>query len=334
MRWGFSIPLYGITLAEHRAVMEEAEHLGYTDAWSLEVDSTDAFTPLALAAAWTERMRLGTAIASTFTRGPATLAQSALALAEAAPGRFVLGLGSSSDAVVRDWNGIPFERPLARTRDMFALVREALSGARVSRTLDAASMQGFRLARPVPGPVPMYLAALRSGMLRLAGREADGVIINWLGAHDVPAVVKVARDAAAQAGRDPAALEIACRVFVVMHDDLAVARDAGRRLIAGYLNVPVYRAFHEWLGNGHLLGGMWERWAAGDRRGALAALSDEAVDAFVAVGNADRIHARLQQFVAAGVDTPIMLWSPAAPPTDQAAQAAESWAMLRQLAPR
>src|SRR5919205_3634123 len=112
-RWGFSLPLFGITLAEHRQVMEEAERLGYTDAWSLEVDGTDIFTPLALAAAWTERMRLGSAIANTFTRGPATLASSALGMAEAAPGRFVLGLGSSSDTIVRDWNGMAFEQPLA-----------------------------------------------------------------------------------------------------------------------------------------------------------------------------------------------------------------------------
>lgn len=331
-RWGFSIPLAGVGLNDHRATMEEAERLGYSDAWSLEVDGTDAFTPLAIAAAATERMRLGTAIASTFTRAPAVLAMSALGVAEAAPGRFVLGLGTSSDAVVRDWNGIPFERPLSRTRDVTALVREALTGARVSRTLPNASMQGFRLSRPVPGPVPIYLAALREGMLRLAGETAEGVIINWLTPADVPRVVSVARAAASAVGRDPAALEVVCRIFVCVHDDLAVARATARRWIAAYLNVPVYRAFHRWLGNDRLLAGMWEKWDAGDRRGALAALSDEAVDALFAVGDADRCRAQVEAFVAQGVETPVMYLMPAA--TDWAAQGRESLAMLRALAPR
>ena len=330
-RWGFSIPLFGVSLAEHRTAIEEAERLGYTDAWSLEVDGTDVFSPLIMAAAWTERMRLGTAIANTFTRGPATLAMSALSLAEAAPGRVCLGLGTGSATIVEDWNSGAFERPLGRTRDVFALVREALSGARVSQSLDTVGVQGFRLSRPVPQPVPMYLAALRGGMLRLAGETADGVIINWLTPRDVPKVVKIARDAAQTAGRDPRALEIVCRIFVCMHDDLEVARTVARRWIAAYLNVPVYREFHQWLGNAPLLAPMWEKWQAGDRRGALAALSDDAVDALFVAGDAARCRAMVEEYVRQGVETPVMFFMPAA--TDPEGQARESLAMLRQLAP-
>jgi alkanesulfonate monooxygenase SsuD/methylene tetrahydromethanopterin reductase-like flavin-dependent oxidoreductase (luciferase family) len=101
-RWGLTLPLPGITLADHRAVLAQAERLGYTDAWSGEADYGDAFTPLAVAAGCTARMRLGTGIANTFTRGPETLAASAFSLADAAPGRFCLGLGSSSDTIVRE----------------------------------------------------------------------------------------------------------------------------------------------------------------------------------------------------------------------------------------
>src|SRR3990172_1132733 len=99
-RWGLTIPLDGVPLSAHREVLQEAEALGYTDVWSAEVDGSDAFTPLALAAAWTERLRLGTAIANVFTRGPALLAQTVAALAEAAPGRFCLGIGARSPALV------------------------------------------------------------------------------------------------------------------------------------------------------------------------------------------------------------------------------------------
>lgn len=330
-RWGFTLPLSGVTLAEHRDVLEEAERLGYTDAWTLEIDGTDAVTPLALAAAWTSNLRLGTAIISSFTRGPALIASTALALAEAAPGRVVLGLGSSSDTIVRDWNGGDFERPLARTRDVLLLVREALSGARVSRTLPAAAMTGYRYSRPLPPAPPIYLAALRSGMLRLAGELADGVILNWLRPDDVPAVTAIVREAAERAGRDPAAIEVVARIFVFMHDDIEQARATARRAVAAYLNVPVYRAFHEWLGNGPLLSAMWERWQAGDRRGALAAISDDALDQLVAVGDAARCRQVIERFVAQGVACPALMFWPVA--SEPAAQAAQSLAMLRAFAP-
>src|SRR6266481_3973490 len=105
-RHGISVPIGGVPLSEHREWYEELAALGYTDVWSSEVNLHDAFTPLALAAAWAPSLRLGTAIVPVYTRGAANLAQTAAALCEAAPGRFVLGIGASSPAVVHDWNGI------------------------------------------------------------------------------------------------------------------------------------------------------------------------------------------------------------------------------------
>ena len=334
-RWGLTLPLPGVSLADLRTVLPEAERLGYTDAWSGEADYGDAFTPLAVAAACTERMRLGTGIANTFTRGPATLAVSAFSMADAAPGRFVLGVGSSSDTIVRDWNGIPFRRPLQHTREVLLLLREALSGARVARSYETASMNGFRLIHPPLAPIPIYLAAQRAGMLRLAGELADGVMLNWLTPDNVPSAVSIAREAAAAAGRDPAALEVVCRIFVMVHEDREAAYAAARRFIAGYLNVPVYRAFHEWMDNDHLLAPMWERWQAGDRRGALAAISDDAVDQLIGIGDADRCRAFVERYRANGVDTPVLAFLPPgsllAPSEDLPEQAAGSLAMLRAL---
>ena len=94
MAWGITVPLDGIPLADHPALYREIADLGYTDLWSTESNGADGFTPLSLAAGVEPRLRLGTAIVSSFTRGPALLAQSAAALATAAPGRFVLGLGA------------------------------------------------------------------------------------------------------------------------------------------------------------------------------------------------------------------------------------------------
>src|SRR5205807_4354132 len=103
-RAGMTVPLFDLPLSEHRAWFEELIDLGYTELWSSEADGTDAFTPLTLAAAWAPTARLGTAIVPAYTRGPAVLAQTAAAMAEAAPGRFVLGVGTSSNVIVQQWN--------------------------------------------------------------------------------------------------------------------------------------------------------------------------------------------------------------------------------------
>ncbi len=116
--------------------MKRAEAVGYTDFWSGETNGPDGFTPLALSAAWTERARLGTGIVGVFQRGPALLAQEAAALADASDGRFVLGIGSSSDRIVEGWNGIPFERPLSKVRETLEFLRD---GARRASAPRAAS---------------------------------------------------------------------------------------------------------------------------------------------------------------------------------------------------
>src|SRR6201999_3156903 len=108
---GLTIPLPGVPLLEHAEIIRALPDLGYTDLWSSEVNGTDAFTPLALAAAWEPTLRLGTAIVPVYTRGPALIAMSAASLAEAAPGRFVLGLGASSPVIVTNWNAIAYDEP-------------------------------------------------------------------------------------------------------------------------------------------------------------------------------------------------------------------------------
>jgi probable F420-dependent oxidoreductase len=296
MGYGMTVPFDGVPLSEHREWYEELAQLGYTDAWSSEADGTDGFTPLALAAAWAPGLRLGTAIIPTFTRGPALLAQTAAALAEAAPGRFALGVGTSSDVIVERWNDIPFEEPYRRTRDMVRFLRLALTGEKVDAAYDTFSVKGFRLGRAPAVVPPILVAGLRPGMLRLAGREGDGAIINWLGAEDVAKVV-------AEVGSGK---EIVARIFVFPSEDTVTVRAVARRMIAAYLNVPVYAAFHEWLGRGPLLEGMWAAWKSGDRKAALAAIPDEVVDALVLHGSASEVRAKVQRYVDNGVTTPAL----------------------------
>ena len=131
-RWGLTLPLTAIPLADQRDLVTSLPDLGYTDAWSAELNGIDAFTPLTLAAQWAPQLRLGTAIVSIYTRAPVALAVSAGTLASLAPGRFVMGIGTSSKVAVEQWNGIPFEKPYQRSRDMLRFLREALAGGKVS----------------------------------------------------------------------------------------------------------------------------------------------------------------------------------------------------------
>jgi probable F420-dependent oxidoreductase len=300
--YGLTVPLAG-PLHEQRDLIASLPGLGYTDVWSAEAGGADAFTPLVLASAWAPALRLGTAIVPAFTRAPATIAQCAGALADAAPGRVAIGIGSSSEIIVRRWNGLDFERPYQRVRDVVRFLRVALTGERVSREYETFTVDGFRLLQVPRIPPKLLVAALRPGMLRLAGREADGAILNWLSADDVRTVTPYVHEG----GQDR---EVVARIFVAPSADPAVARAVGRAAIAAYLTVPVYRAFHEWLGRSEALDPMWRAWAAGDRKGAAAAIPDEIVDALVVHGSPEQIREHIGRYVAAGVTTPVIALLP------------------------
>jgi len=298
-RPGITIPFDGIPLHAHKEWFARLRALGYTDIWSAEVDGADGFTPLALAAAWEPVLNLGVAITPAYTRGPALLAQSLAAMADAAPGRFACGLGASSKVIVADWNGLAFENQYRRVRDTLRFLRQAFTGDKVTESYDTFHVKGFRLARIPEQLPPIYLAALRPGMLHLAGREADGVILNWLSATDVATSVTEVEKAAEGAPR-----EIVARIFVVVTEDAGIARTIGRRMITAYLNVEAYAEFHRWLGRGEALQPMWDAWAAGDRKAALEAVPDYVVDELVVHGSVDECRAHVQRYVDNGVTIP------------------------------
>jgi probable F420-dependent oxidoreductase len=315
-RWGITLPLAGMALPEHREIVESLGPLGYTDVWSAEMNGVDAFTPLALAAGWSDRLRLGTAIAGLYTRGPALLAMNAATLAGLAPGRFVLGIGTSSQVIVEQWNGIELARPYQRARDTLRFLRAALAGQKVTEQYETFGVQGFRLDPPPAVPPGLALAALQPGMLRLAAAEADAAITNWLAPADVPQIREAAGDDC----------ELVARIFVCPTADAELARQVGRRLIAAYMTVPVYAAYQAWLGRAEALKPMQDAWAAGDRKGALAAVPDDLVDELVVHGEPDACRERVAEYRSQGLDTPVIAIIPV--------PGVEPAAMVSRLAPR
>ena len=283
-----TIPFTGVPLHELGPLVRRIEDAGYDDVWSAEATEFDGFTPLAVAAENSERVRLVSGIVNVFTRGPALLAQSAAAMADLSRGRFVLGLGASSNVIVEQWNGIAFRRPLAKVNETVRYMRAVLSGER--------GPGGFKLAAPPAEPVPIILAALRERMLRLAGEVADGVFANFLPLSGVERVVSAF-------GRTDK--EIACRFFSI-HGPEEEALVVAKRTFVGYVTVPVYTEFFRWLGHAEAIDPLVEAWNAGDRRRAVELAPEELIRETFLLGPVDAQRERLAEFSAAGIDTAVL----------------------------
>ncbi len=301
--YAMTIPLPA-ALSDQGSGLRDLVDLGYKEVWSSEANGADAFLPLALAAVHAPELRLGTAIVPAFTRGPALLAQSVATMASIAPGRFAFGVGSSSNVIVEHWNGIPFTDPYKKTRDVVRFLKQALTGEKVSVDYETMKVKGFRLGMEPPREdVPILIAALREGMLRLAGREGDGAIINWLSAEDVKTVAGIVHNEGSNK-------EIVARIFVCPNPDTETVRKDAKRAIASYLNVPVYRAFHEWLGRTEQLQEHWDLWDQGDRAGSLEAMPDTIVDELVVHGTPEECRDHIDRYLENGVTTAALMLMP------------------------
>jgi probable F420-dependent oxidoreductase len=329
-RWGMTYPLEGISLAEHKDVLQQAEDLGYTDAWSAEVNANDAFTPLAAFSAWTKTTRLGCAIANIYTRTPTLLAQTASAIEELAPGRFCLGIGTSSPAIVENWNGVPLEQPLKRMRQTISFLRQAFAGEKIGVSIGPYNVRSFRLARAPASPPPIYVGALREKMIAVGAAEGDGVITNYISPEDARKVAAVANDTAKAAGKP--APDIACRIFVIASEDRQAAQMVGRYAISAYLTTPFYYAFHEWLGRGEVLAPMMQAWQAGDRPRALGLVPENVVDDIFVFGSAEECREKVRAYCENGITTPIINIIPTSREPEGQKEQCLTW--LKDLAPR
>jgi probable F420-dependent oxidoreductase len=289
-RWGLTLPLPNLPLAEHAEHAKRAEAAGYTDLWSGETQGPDGFTPLALAATWTERPRLGTGVVGVFTRGPALLAQQAAALADASGGRFALGIGASSDRIVEGWNRMPFERPLTKVSETIDFLREVLDGGRTDG--------GFKLESPPAERIPIIVGALRGKMLSLAAHKGDGAFTNFLPLEGLPQVKQAL-------GGAPDGFELLCRFFCLPGRPEEV-EPLARWMFASYATVPVYEAFFRWLGYGERIEEMVGAWRERDRERATAAAPWELIEDIFIFGSPEEMRERLDRYVEGGITLPVL----------------------------
>ena len=286
-----TIPFAGVPLRELGPLVRRIDEAGYDSVWSAESTEFDGFTPLVVAAEHSTRLRLATGIVNVYTRGPALLAQTAAAVANLSNGRFVLGLGASSNVIVEEWNGIPFRKPLAKVEETVEYLRTVLAGER--------GAGGFKLASPAEAPVPIVLAALRDRMLALAARIADGAFTNFL------PLGRTAQVVGAFATPDK---ELACRFFSIPGpEDEALA--AAKRIFVAYATVPVYAEFFRWLGFAGEIDPVVEAWTAGDRKRALELAPEALVREIFLLGPVEQQRERLAEFATAGITTAVLALS-------------------------
>jgi alkanesulfonate monooxygenase SsuD/methylene tetrahydromethanopterin reductase-like flavin-dependent oxidoreductase (luciferase family) len=218
-----------------------AEMHGFDCAWGGEANNKDPTVMLSAIAAVTRRLKIGSAVYHILGRTPATLALQAAGLDELSSGRFLLGIGSSNPTIAK-WHGQTMDHPLGRVEEYMDIVRAAMRGEKLSFSGKYFAAQNFKMAfKPSGRVVPIYLAAFGPKMTRLAGRISDGVLINMANPGEIRRIAGEVKAGAQEAGKDPAAMEIICKVRCSIADKYSTARDALSHALAYYALADYYR---------------------------------------------------------------------------------------------
>jgi len=293
-------------LAKNSELVREAEALGYTALWVPEVVGPDAFITLAAYALNTSRIELGTGIVPIQIRTPGVMAMSFLTLNELSGGRALAGLGVSSPVIVERWHGASYRKPVTAMRECIQIMRQLFTEGR-SKFDGIVYKSDFRLGmRLTQKPPRIYVAALNPPMLRLAGELADGVLFNYSPPEAMSELIGEVRRGAADAGRDPDAIDMGVYLRMCVTADERAAMDAFKRELAGYAFVDAYKQMFGRYGLGDELAEVRQRWQAGKRDDAFNAISDASAAKIGAVGSAERAREFVARFRQAGITHPII----------------------------
>ena len=282
-----------------------AEDNGFPDAWFSDSGAPDTLTQVAAVAHHTSNIRIGVAVTPVYTRTPAVIAASVNVIGQLLPGRFVMGIGSSSQTIMGQWNGIPLDKPLTRVKETAQMVRSMLTGAKSDFQGVTLSSRGYRQA-PLESPPPLYIGALRPKMIEMAAEYGDGVIFNLWPKSALPKMMEHVAIGAERAGKKAAEVEIVNRAMVLATDDKVAGRNLFRAAFAPYYATPAYNKFLAWAGYESAAETITEGWAAKDRDKTSSALTDELIDEIAIIGTEDEIRERIQSDADAGIHTSII----------------------------
>jgi len=325
VRLGLNLGYRGVSIARDTTLVNEAERLGYDSVWTAEAYGADAVTPLAFLAARTESIRLGSAIMQMPARTPAMTAMTATTLDELSHGRFLLGLGVSGPQVVEGWHGRPYGRPLQVTREYVEILRAIFarrgpvefSGEHYQLPYQGPDATGLGkplklISRPRNPDLPIYLAAIGPGNVRLTAEIADGWLPVFYSPERAPEVFgPLLAEGFARSGAPNKAdrFDVAVTVFASLDDDLTRARLAARPMISLYLGgmgtkgKNFYNDLARRYGYGEAAERIQTAYLAGRKMEAMREVPDDLVDEVSLVGSRERIADRLEAWKESGVTT-------------------------------
>jgi len=314
-----------------------ADELGYDSIWLGESWGYELFTSMGDLARATKRIKIGAGIANIYSRTPALIASTVATLDERSGGRILLGLGPSGAQVIEDWHGVPFQKPVQRTREYVEIIRMILRGEKLVYHGEFFNLErGFTLRfKPARKEIPIYIAAMGPKNVLQAGEISDGVLpVYWPG-NRWGELRQQLDEGSQKAGRPAHSAAIAPYITTFILDENATEeerQDARRKAampLAYYIGrMGVYYA--QMLtrnGFGKEVEAVQEGWKTG-LQSALTALAPELLDATSIIGTPAEIVARLDKWVAAGVDEPILTMPPG-PPDEVGPRLAAVMSILR-----
>lgn len=298
-----------------RSIVElakQAERLGYHSVWLPEGRGREVMTQLGALAIATNRIHLGTGIMPVFSRPPALAAMALATLDDLSNGRIICGIGVGHPGITERGYGQPFTHPVRAVREFVEIVRLAMTGDTVRYAGKVFQVAEFTLESTPARVVPIFIAALRGRMMRLAGQIGDGVLLNWATRERAARSAITVREAATAAGRPQGSVTVACFVRVCVTDAVEPAREVLRRLIAMYAGMPAYASMFEESGFIREIQAIRAAWSSGIDAAARA-VSDRMADALGVIGSAESCRAGIARFRESGVDIPVIYPYPVAP---------------------
>ncbi|MCB1855686.1 MAG: LLM class F420-dependent oxidoreductase [Halieaceae bacterium] len=320
MKLGFLLGYSGKEVHIPMDLIKQAEAMGYDSVWTAEAYGNDAVTAAAWVLAQTSKIRVGTAIMQMPARTPAMCAMTSMSLDQLSGGRFIVGLGASGPQVVEGWHGVPYGKPVTRTREYIQIMRKIMARE------GPVEFEGEIYQLPVKGPgttglgkplksilqgnpdIPIYTASITPAGLRCAAEVADGVFPVWMdpNKYDVLGEHLEAGFAKAGNGKSLENFDVAPFVMVAMNDDLQAAFDSLRPWLALYIGgmgakgKNFYNDYATRLGYGEAAERIQELYLSGKKAEAEAEVPDSLLDEVALVGPAERIRERLAPWKEAG----------------------------------
>ena len=286
----------------------QAEAHGFDCAWGGEANNKDPTVMLSAIAAVTRELKVGSAIYHILGRTPATLALQAVGLDELTGGRFLLGIGSSNPTIAK-WHGQTFDHPLGRVREYIEIVRAAMRGEKLAFDGKYFSAQNFKMAfKPSGRTIPIYLAAFGSQMTRLAGRLTDGVLINMANPTEIRRIAEEVKAGAIEAGKDPAKMEIICKIRCSIAPNYDAAREALSHALTYYALADYYRDLLGRMGFAGEVEAMRGAWKSGGFHAARKLISERMFSSLplVAATSAPEVVEQIKPYVDAGATRVIL----------------------------